>query len=36
MYKDTLSKAPVVSLSKNIYTHCLVLVAYRNKFDREM
>ena len=29
------SKAPVVSLSKKLYTHCLVLVASRNGFERD-
>ena len=29
------SKAPVVSLSKKLYPHCLVLVGSRNGFKRE-
>jgi len=31
---QTLSKAPVVSLSKKHYPPCLVLVGSRNGFDR--
>jgi len=30
----TPSKAPVVSLSKKLYHHCLVLVGFRNGFQR--
>ena len=30
------SKAPVVSLSKNNYIHCLVLVGYRNGIERDL
>jgi len=30
MYKTPTSKAPVVSLSKKRYPHCLVLVGFRN------
>ena len=28
------AKAPVVSLSKKLYPHCLALVGSRNKFER--
>ena len=30
------SKAPVVSLSKKLYSHCLVLVGPRNGFGRDL
>jgi len=30
------SKAPVVSLSKKLYPYCLVLVGYRNGFERDI
>jgi len=30
---ETPSKAPVVSLSKKRYPHCLVLVGFRNEFQ---
>ena len=30
------SKAPVVSLSKTFYSHCLVLVGSRNGFERDL
>ena len=30
------SKAPVVSLSKKLYSHCLVLVGSRNGLERDL
>ena len=30
------SKAPLVSLSKKLYSHCLVLVGSRNGFERDL
>jgi len=30
---ETPSKAPIVSLSKKVYLHCLVLVGSRNGFE---
>jgi len=30
------SKAPVVSLSKKLYSNCLVLVGSRNRFERDL
>ena len=30
------SKAPIVSLSKKLYPYCLVLVGYRNGFERDI
>ena len=27
------SKAPIVSVSKNLYPHCLVVVGSRNRFE---
>jgi len=30
------ARAPVVSLSKKLYSHCLVLVGSRNGFEREL
>ena len=30
------SKAPAVSLSKTLYSHCLVLVGSRNRFERDL
>jgi len=29
-------KGPVVSLSKKLYSHCLVLVGTRNRFERDL
>ena len=29
-------KGPVVSLSKTLYSHCLVLVVSRNGFERDL
>ena len=29
------SKAPIVSLSKKLFPYCLVLVGYRNGFERD-
>ena len=31
-----MSKAPVVSLSKKLYSNCLVLVGSRNGFERDL
>jgi len=33
---ELLSKSPVVSLSKKLHPHCLVLDASRNRFERDL
>jgi len=34
-HKNTIKRAPVVSLSKKLYSHCLALVGSRNGFERK-
>ena len=36
MHVRASSKAPIVSLSENLYSHCLVLVGSRNEFERDL